>query len=142
MNFNLGCKHSSGGQSFFLFFKIKYALVQGKPKNYCNMTMPSGRGHGLYLPFTPNEGVIYAKVHRVKKKRRQWDLNTSSDSSVREGESDSISVETPLVTSEDGKSSSNSEDCKFNGIGTITYKIEKARYKIWHNWSFVYQFVP
>ena len=88
------------------------------------MTMPSGRGHGLYSPVRPDEGVIYAKVDRGKKNRRQRDLNflnTSSDSSVREGESDSISVETPLVTSEDGRSSSNSEDCKFNGIRTITY---------------------
>lgn len=96
----------------------------GKPNDYCNMTMPSGRGHGLYSPVRPDEGVIYAKVDRGKKNRRQRDLNflnTSSDSSVREGESDSISVETPLVTSDDGRSSSNSEDCKFNGIRTITY---------------------
>jgi len=94
----------------------------GKQNDYCNMTMPSGRGHGFYSPITPEEGVIYAKVDKGKKIRRQRELNylnTSSDSSVREGESDSISVETPLVTSEDGRSSSNSEDCKFNGIRTI-----------------------
>ena len=58
-------------------------------------------------------------------------INNSSDSSVRKGGSDSISVETPVVTSEDRQSSSNSEDCKFNGIETITYKIEKAGYKKW-----------
>ena len=80
--------------------------------------------HCLYSPVRPDDGVKYAKVDRGKKNRRQQDLNflnTSSDSSVCEGESDSISVETPLVTSEDGRSSSNSEDCKFNGIRTITY---------------------
>ena len=88
------------------------------------MTMKSGHSHGLYWLVRPDEGVIYAKVDRGKKNRRQRDLNflnTSSDSSVREGESDSISVETPLVTSEDGRSSLNSEDWKFNGIRTITY---------------------
>jgi hypothetical protein len=124
MNFNYGCKHSSGGHFFLHFYDIKVVLFQGKPKDYCNMTMPSGCGHGLYSPVRPNEGVIYAKVDQGKENRRQQDLNflnTSSYSSVREGESDSISVEIPFVTSEDGKSPSNSEDCKFIEIRTITY---------------------
>ena len=86
--------------------------------------MPSGRGHSFYSPIIPDDNVVYAKVDKGRKSKKNGDvnfLNTSSDSSVREGESDTISVETPLVTSEDGRSSSNSEDCKFNGIKTITY---------------------
>ena len=85
--------------------------------------MPSGRGHVFYSPVSPDDNVVYAKVNKGGKKRKRDlnFLNTSSDSSVREGESDSISVETPLVTSEDGRSSSNSDDSKFNGIRTITY---------------------
>jgi len=95
----------------------------GKPKDYCNLTMPSGRGHSFYSPISPDDNVVYAKVNRGgKKTKRDLNfLNTSSDSSVREGESDSVSVETPLVTSEDGRSSANSDDSKFNGIRTINY---------------------
>ena len=85
--------------------------------------MPSGRGHSFYSPISPDDNVVYAKVNRGgKKTKRDLNfLNISSDSSVREGESDSISVETPLVTSEDGRSSANSDDSKFNGIRTINY---------------------
>ena len=35
--------------------------------------------------------------------------------------------ETPLVTSENGRSSSNPKDCKFNGIRTITYDNRESK---------------
>ena len=109
------------------------------------MTMP-GRGHGrpTYSPMDPEaSGAIYAKIDRGRKtanggSKRFRDvnsvLNTSSDSSVREGggcggesSSDSVSVETPLVTSEDGRSSSNSEESRHNRLRIITYDDRESR---------------
>ena len=109
--------------------------LQGKSgKDYSQLTMPSrlGAHRGLYTPITADEGVIYAKVDKGKKFRKQQPrgsemivfphhISCSSSSSVREGESDAMSVETPLVTSEDGRSSSNSEESKCNKINSIKY---------------------
>ena len=103
--------------------------------------MPSGRG--CYSPDSPDDNVLYAKLDRGKKKTKRGFifLNTSTDSSAREGESDSISVETPLVISEDGRSSSNSDDCKLNGIRTINYDDRESQ--VWKNqFLLLYQFVP
>ena len=110
--------------------------LQGKSgKDYSQLTMPSrlGAHRGLYTPITADEGVIYAKVDKGKKFRKHQaargaemimfpqHTSCSSSSSVREGESDAVSVETPLVTSEDGRSSSNSEESKCNKINSIKY---------------------
>lgn len=108
--------------------------ITGKSgKDYSQLTMPSrlGAHRGLYTPITADEGVIYAKVDKGKKFRKQprgsemivfpHHTSCSSSSSVREGESDAMSVETPLVTSEDGRSSSNSEESKCNKINSIKY---------------------
>ena len=68
--------------------------------------------------------VIYAKVDKKGKKFRQQQrghenelniFNTSSESSIRDGDCDAVSAETPLVTtSDDGRSSSHSEEAKYN----------------------------
>lgn len=114
----------------------------GKPnKEYNQMTMPSRSRHGHrgdYTPISPissdNNGVIYAKVDKVKKMRQRHGkelniFNTSSESSVHDhdGDESGITVETPLVTSDDGRSSSNSEESKYNKINTITYEDRESR---------------
>ena len=75
--------------------------------------------------------AIYAQVNKGRKCGRQGKeinlFNTSSDSSVREMEGDNISVETPLVTSEDGRSSANSEESKYNGMKRIKYDDRESR---------------
>ena len=48
--------------------------LQGKSgKDYSQLTMPSrlGAHRGLYTPITADEGVIYAKVDKGKKLRKQ-----------------------------------------------------------------------
>ena len=90
------------------------------------MVMPS-RHHPnpqFYSPITTDSGVIYAQVDKkgknLKKPRLGNELHifntSSSSSSVRDVECDGASVETPLVTSEDGRSSTNSDESKFNKI--------------------------
>ena len=71
--------------------------------------------------------AIYAQVNKGRKCPRQQKeinlFNTSSDSA----EGDNISVETPLVTSEDGRSSANSEESKYNGMKRIKYDDRESR---------------
>ena len=78
-----------------------------------------------------DDHVIYAQVNKGRKCGRQQKemnlFNTSSDSSVRDPEGDSVSVETPLVTSEDGRSSANSEEAKYNGMKRIKYDDRESR---------------
>ena len=75
--------------------------------------------------------AIYAQVNKGRKCGRQQAernlFNTSSDSSARDTEGDNISVETPLVTSEDGRSSANSEESKYNGMKRIKYDDRESR---------------
>lgn len=77
-----------------------------------------------------DDQAIYAQVNKGRKCGRQQKeinlFNTSSDSS-RETEGDNISVETPLVTSEDGRSSTNSEESKYNGVKRIKYDDRESR---------------
>ena len=103
---------------------ISHHFIQGKTKVYCNGTLPArhqhrGRSEG-YSPVSSDETAIYAKVDKGKKSRQQRGrnvLNISSDSSV----------ETPLVTSEDGRSSANSEESKYNGMKRIKYDDRESR---------------
>ena len=71
--------------------------------------------------------AIYAQVNKGRKCGRQQKeinlFNTSSDST----EGDNTSVETPLVTSEDGRSSANSEESKYNGMKRIKYDDRESR---------------
>ena len=100
--------------------------------DYNQLTMPNrkcGRSRGFYSPISTDvvtdhhPPVIYAKVDKKGKKFHQKRghenelniFNTSSESSIRDGDCDAISAETPLVTtSDDGRSSSNSEEAKYN----------------------------
>ena len=94
------------------------------------MTMPTRICNpGFYSPITADQGVIYAKVDKEKKLKKSSQgtelqmLSTSeSDCDV-----DGISVETPLVMSEDGRSSSNSEEAKFNKISKIKYEDRESQ---------------
>jgi len=111
----------------------------GKPnKEYSQMTMPNRSRHGHRGVYTPmasdNDGVIYAKVDKVKKMRQRHGkelniFNTSSESSVHDhdGDESGITVETPLVTSDDGRSSSNSDESKYNKMNTISYEDRESR---------------
>ena len=55
-------------------------------------------------------------------------FNTSSESSVRgDQDCDMVSVETPLVTSDSGRSSSNSDEAKYNKINSIQYDDRESR---------------
>ena len=72
--------------------------------------------------------AIYAQVNKGRRQQAERNLfNTSSDSSARDTEGDNISVETPLVTSEDGRSSANSEESKYNGMKRIKYDDRESR---------------
>ena len=99
--------------------------------DYSQLTMPSrrcGRNRGFYSPIRTDivgdhPPVIYAKVNKKGKKFHQQRghenelniFNTSSESSIRDGDCDAVSAETPLVTtSDDGRSSSNSDEAKYN----------------------------
>ena len=55
------------------------------------------------------------------KDKRELNLSFSSDLSFLEVESDPLSLETPLMTSEDGRSSSNSDTCKSSKISFNSY---------------------
>ena len=69
--------------------------------------------------------AIYAQVKKGRKcGRQQKELNLFNTSSETEG--DNISAETPLVTSEDGRSSANSEESKY-GMKKIKYDDRESR---------------
>ena len=121
--------------------QLKCDLFQGRQsKNYTGaggMVFPT-RHHcnpEFYSPITTDSGVIYAQVDKkgkkLKKPRQGNELHifntSSSSSSVRDVDCDGMSVETPLVTSEDGRSSSNSEESKFNKINNIKYEDRESQ---------------
>ena len=98
--------------------------------------MPGRSRHsqrGFYTPIaTDTEPVIYAKVDKGKKYKQRGNemniFNTSSESSVRgDQDCDMVSVETPLVTSDDGRSSSNSDESKYNKMNSIQYDDRESR---------------
>lgn len=92
----------------------------GKGRDNSTGTLPA-RHRQRYSPVGTEETAIYAKVDKGKKVARHQKgrnmLNISSDSSV----------ETPLVTSEDGRSSANSEESKHNGMKSIKYDDRESR---------------
>lgn len=108
---------------------ISYDILQGNCRDYCS-TLPPRRSD-RYSPVKSKDTVIYAKVDKGRKAERKQKqrtiFNTSSDSSVRDLEGDDISAETPLVTSDDGRSSANSQDSKYNGMKSIKYDDRESR---------------
>ena len=108
---------------------ISYDILQGSGRDYCGSLPP--RRPARYSPVRSTDSAIYAKVDKGKKmerKQKQRNIfNTSSDSSVRDVEGDNISAETPLVTSDDGRSSANSQDSKYNGMKSIKYDDRESR---------------
>lgn len=101
----------------------------GNCRDYCG-TLPPRRSN-RYSSVKSEDTVIYAKVDKGRKTERKQKqrtiFNTSSDSSVRDMEGDDISAETPLVTSDDGRSSANSQDSKYNGMKSIKYDDRESR---------------
>ena len=96
------------------------------PSRHCRGGRPA-----RYSPVRTEDTVIYATVDKGKKFHRKKNernpFNSSSDSSVRETEGDNVSVETPLVTSEDGRSSTHSEDSKYNAMRSIKCEDRESR---------------